>query len=271
VGAFKLRGGLVYFAELQRRGALPTGVISATRGNHGQSGAFAARLHGIPPTIIVPRGNSREKNAAMVSLGAELIEYGDDFQAARVHAATLADQRGLHMVPSLHPLLIAGVASYSMELLQAVSDLDVVYVPVGLGSGICGMIAARDALACKTQIVGVVSAHATAYADSFVARNVISAPVTTLLADGMACSTPELSALKMMWAGVSRIVKVTDDEIAAAMQMMFECTHNTSEGAGAAALAGAAQEQERNEGLKVGVVLSGGNIDRSMFAQVLAR
>jgi threonine dehydratase len=271
VGAFKLRGGLVYFAELQRRGALPSGVISATRGNHGQSVAFAARLHGIPPTIVVPRGNSQEKNAAMVSLGAELIEYGDDFQAARVHAAALGDQRGLHMVPSLHPLLIAGVASYSMELLQAVSDLDVVYVPVGLGSGICGMIAARDALGCKAQIVGVVSAHATAYADSFDARNVISAPVTTRLADGMACSTPELSALEMMWAGVSRMVKVTDDEIAAAMQMMFECTHNTSEGAGAAALAGAAQEQERNEGLKVGVVLSGGNIDRSMFAQVLAR
>lgn len=270
VGAFKIRGGLVYFAHLAQSGGLPNGVISATRGNHGQSIGFAARRYGIPATVVVPHGNSVEKNAAMRAFGVEVIEHGDDFQSAREHAEILARKRSLHFVPSLHPLLVAGVATYSLELLRAVKELDTVYVPIGLGSGICGMLAARDALGLKTEVVGVVSAHATAYADSFSARRPIEAPVTTLLADGMACRTPEPAALELIWRGVDRIVQVTDDEVAAAMRMLFESTHNTCEGAGAAAVAAAAQERSRIAGRKVAVILSGGNVDRSVFATVLS-
>ena len=178
-GAFKVRGGLAFFQDLAQRRDRPRGVISATRGNHGQSVGFAARRHGIPATIVAPIGNSREKNAAMRALGVELIEHGEDFQAAREHAMHLAQERGLLMVPSFHPLLVRGVASYSLELLRAVPDLDVVYVPIGLGSGICGMIAAREALGRKTEVVGVVSAQAPAYALSFEQRRPVDHPVTT--------------------------------------------------------------------------------------------
>lgn len=269
IGAFKVRGGLAYFADLARSRQPPGGVISATRGNHGQSVGFAARRHGMAATIVVPHGNSVEKNAAMRALGVELIEHGDDFQAAREFAAGLARKRSLHMVPSFHPLLIAGVATYSIELLTAVADVDVVYVPIGLGSGICGMLSARDALAAGTRVVGVVSAHAPAYAESFSARRAIDAPVSTVLADGMACRVPEPEALELIWRGVDRIVQVTDDEVAAAMRMLFECTHNTSEGAGAAALAAAVQEAPTLAGRRIGVILSGGNVDRNVFAAVL--
>lgn len=269
VGAFKVRGGLAYFAKLAQSGKVPDGVISATRGNHGQSVGLAARRYGIPATIVVPRGNSVEKNAAMRALGVELIEHGDDFQAAREHAEMLASARSLHMVPSFHPLLVAGVATYSLELLRAVTGLDTVYVPIGLGSGICGMLAVRDALGLKTEVVGVVSAHAPAYAESFRARRIIESPVSTKLADGMACRTPEVDALEAIWRGVDRIVQVTDDEVAAAMCMLFECTHNASEGAGAAALAAAVQEQSRILGRKVAVILSGGNVDRELFSAIL--
>jgi len=269
VGAFKIRGGLVYFAHLAQSGELPGGVISATRGNHGQSVGFAARRYGIPATIVVPHGNSVEKNAAMCAFGVDLIEHGDDFQSAREYANILASERSLHMVPSLHPLLIAGVATYSLELLKAVTDVDVVYVPIGLGSGICGMVATRDALGLRTVVVGVVSAHAPAYAESFSARRMIECPVSTRLADGMACRTPEQAALDVVWQGVDRIVRVTDDEIAAAMRMLFECTHNACEGAGAAAIAAAVQDRSRIAGRKVAVVVSGGNVDREVFAAIL--
>jgi threonine dehydratase len=269
VGAFKVRGGLTYFAKLVQSGTVPKGVISATRGNHGQSVGLAARRYGIPATIVVPRGNSVEKNAAMRALGVELIEHGDDFQAAREHAEMLASARSLHMVPSFHPLLVAGVATYSLELLRAVTGLDTVYVPIGLGSGICGMLAVRDALSLKTEVVGVVSAHAPAYAESFRARRIIESPVSTKLADGMACRTPEVDALEAIWRGVDRIVQVTDDEVATAMCMLFECTHNASEGSGAAALAAAVQEQSRILGRKVAVILSGGNVDRELFSAIL--
>lgn len=269
VGAFKIRGGLVYFAHLSKSAEMVQGVISATRGNHGQSVGYAARRFGIPATVVVPHGNSVEKNDAMRALGVELIEHGDDFQAAREHAESLAGKRSLHMVPSFHPLLVAGVATYSLELLRAVRDVDIVYVPIGLGSGICGMLAARDALGVKTEIVGVVSSHAPAYAESFSARRSIESPVTTRLADGIACRTPEPAALDLIWKGVERIVQVTDDEVAAAMRMLFECTHNASEGAGAAAVAAAAKEKSLIAGRKVAVVLSGGNVDREVFASVL--
>lgn len=270
VGAFKIRGGLVYFAHLAQSGRMPAGVISATRGNHGQSLGFAARRYGVPALVVVPHGNSVEKNAAMRALGVELIEHGEDFQAAREHAQALAQARSLHMMPSFHPHLVAGVATYSLELLRAVRDIDVVYVPIGLGSGICGMIAARDALGLKTALVGVVSAHATAYADSFAAQRLIEAPATTRIADGMACRVPEPGALDLIWKGVERIVKVTDDEIATAMRLMFECTHNVCEGAGAAPLAAAIQERELLAGRRVAVVASGGNVDREMFAAILS-
>jgi len=269
VGAFKIRGGLVYFAHLAQSDQVPRGVIGATRGNHGQSVGYAARRYGIPATIVVPHGNSVEKNAAMRALGVKLIEHGDDFQAAREFAQTLAKEQSLHLVPSFHPFLVAGVATYSLELLQAVKDIDVVYVPIGLGSGICGMMAARDALNLKTEVVGVVSAHASAYAQSFEAGRAIESPVTTRLSDGMACRVPEPAALELILEGVDRIVQVTDEEVSAAMRMMFECTHNVCEGAGAAALAAATQEKTRLAGHKVAVIASGGNIDQDVFADVL--
>ena len=269
LGAFKVRGGLVYFNNLAQSD-LPAGVISATRGNHGQSVGFAARRHRIPATIVVPLHNNVEKNAAMRALGVDLIEHGEDFQASAEHAQKLAKERSLHMVPSFHPLLVAGVATYSMELFRAVQDIDVAYVPIGMGSGICGMIAARDALGLSTRIVGVVSAHATAYAQSFEEKKLVESPVSTRLADGMAVRTPHPSALEMIWQGAERIVQVSDDEIAEAMRTLYECTHNTCEGSGAAALAAAMQERDKNRGKKVALVLSGANVDRAIFAEVLA-
>ena len=269
VGAFKIRGGLVYFSRLMQSSDVPGGVISATRGNHGQSIGYAARRYGIPVTVVVPHGNSVEKNAAMQALGVKLIEHGDDFQESREVALTFAHEQSLHMVPAFHPWLVAGVASYSMELLTAVRDIDVVYVPIGLGSGICGMMAARDALNLKTEIVGVVSAHASAYAKSFRAGCPVESPVTTLLSDGMACRTPEPAALELILKGVDRVVQVTDGEVSAAMRMMFECTHNVCEGAGAAPLAAAKQEAVRIAGRRVAVVASGGNVDQDVFARVL--
>lgn len=269
VGAFKLRGGLVYFAKLAQSGEMPKGVVSATRGNHGQSIGYAARRYGVQATVIVPHGNSVEKNAAMQALGVKLIEHGDDFQASREFAEKLASEQSLHLVPSFHPDLVAGVATYSLELFQAVNDLDIVYVPIGMGSGICGMLAARDALNLQTRIVGVVSAHAKAYAKSFSARRAIESPVTTKLSDGMACRVPEPTALELILQGVDRIVQVTDDEVSMAMRMMFECTHNVCEGAGAAALAAAIQEKSRIAGRKIAVVASGGNVDQDVFADVL--
>jgi threonine dehydratase len=270
IGAFKIRGGLVYFEHLARSGDGSSGVISATRGNHGQSIGFAARRYGIPATLVVPHGNSVEKNAAMRALGVDLIEHGADFQASLEFAISLASERSLHLVPSFHPLLVAGVATYSLELFRAVNDIDIAYVPIGLGSGICGMIATRDALGLKTRIVGVVSSHATAYAQSFAAGRLIESQVSTRLADGMACRTPQPDALEIIQNGVDRIVQVSDDDVAGAMRMMFECSHNTCEGAGAAALAAAFQEAKQISGLKVAVVASGGNVDRDVFAAILA-
>lgn len=269
VGAFKIRGGLVYFEHLAKTAFARAGVISATRGNHGQSIGYAARLKTIPVTIVVPHGNSIEKNAAMKALGVELIEHGSDFQDALETAVALAADRNLHLVPSFHPLLVAGVATYSLELFRAISDVDVAYVPIGLGSGICGMIATRDALRLKTRIVGVVSSHATAYARSYAAGEPVESAVSTVLADGMACRTPQPDALKAILGGADRIVQVSDADVASAMRTLFECTHNTCEGAGAAALAAAFKEKPLVAGKKVAVVASGGNVDRSMFAAVL--
>ncbi len=270
-GAFKLRGGLTYFHDLARHKDRPAGVISATRGNHGQSVGYAARRYGMSATVVVPYGNSVEKNAAMRALGVGLVEHGADFQAARERAMWIAQQRGLHMVPSFHPLLVQGVASYSLELLRAVPDLDVVYVPIGLGSGICGMIAAREALKLKTEIVGVVSELAPAYALSFEQKRAVEHPVSTRIADGMACRTPEPEALEILWHGMARAVRVSDDEVEEAMRLMYSATHNVAEGAGAAALAAATKERDRLAGRKAAVILCGANVDRDVFARILGK
>jgi len=268
VGAFKVRGGLVYFANIA--GGIRE-VIGATRGNHGQSVALAAQRQGIASTIVVPVGNSIEKNAAMRALGAKLIEHGEDFQAAREHAIALAATSGAHMVPSLHPLLVQGVATYSLELFRAVSGLDRMYVPIGLGSGICGAIAVRNALSPQTRIVGVVSAQARAYALSFAAKRQIESPASTMLADGMACRVPQPEALEVIWKYVDHIVEVTDDEVAEAMRVIYESTHNCAEGSGAAAVAAIAKERDQLAGKKVAAVLTGSNVDREIFTDVLAR
>ena len=273
VGAFKLRGGLVYFDELLKRKPDCPGVVSATRGNHGQSVGFAARSRGLPATIVVPRGNSVEKNAAMRALGVELIEHGDDFQAAREHAFALAETRGLHMVPSFHDDLVRGVATCWIEFFEATARVrapDVVFVPIGQGSGICACAAARAATGVRTRIIGVVSAHATAYQQSFREGRVVEAPVSTWLADGMACRIPDAEALAVIRREVDDVIAVSDDEVAAAMRALFADTHNVAEGAGAASFAGAWQQRERWGGKTVGVTISGGNVDSELFARVLS-
>ena len=269
LGAFKVRGGLVYLQGLVQRDPACRGVISATRGNHGQSIAFAARRHGLAATIVVPQGNSTEKNAAMRALGAELVEHGHDFQQAREHAAALAAQRGLHFVPSFHRDLVLGVATGWVEFFRAAQPA-VVFVPVGQGSGICACIAARAFTGAATRIVGVVSAHASAYLDSFRAGRRIEAPVTTVLADGMACRVPDEEPLALMRREVDEVVAVSDDEVATAMRALFSDTHNVAEGAGAASLAAAMQPRQRGRGQSIGITLSGGNVDRALFARVLA-
>ena len=270
LGAFKLRGGLVYMDRLRQQEPDVTGVIAATRGNHGQSIAYAAARAGLRAVIVVPHGNSCEKNAAMRALGAQLVEHGEDFQEAHEHAAGLAEAQGLHFVRSFDGALLAGVASYALELFGAVRDLDAVYVPIGMGSGICGTIAARDALGLRTEVIGVVAARAPAYALSFAAGEPVAAPVGDTIADGMACRVPDTSALRIMRHGAARIVTVEEDEITAAMRHLFSDTHNAAEGAGAAALAALLQERRRMEGRRVAIILSGGNVDRDAFARVLA-
>ncbi|MHB1198446.1 MAG: threonine dehydratase [Polaromonas sp.] len=269
VGAFKIRGGLTYFDALKQRGELPAQVISATRGNHGQSIGWAARAHGVPCSIVVPLGNSLEKNAAMRALGVTLIEHGQDFQESREFAIRLAAGRGAHMVPSFHADLLRGVATYWWEFMLAVPQLDVVYVPIGQGSGVCAAIAARLALKRTLRIVGVVSAHATTYADSLAAGHVVESPVTTQLADGMACRIADPAALDILAPHIDHIVKVTDDEVAQAMRALYADTHNVAEGAGAASFAAAMQERDQLKGQVVGATMSGGNVDSATLAGVL--
>jgi len=269
VGAFKVRGGLVYFDALRRREPECQGVIAATRGNHGQSVALAAQRHGLHATIVVPHGNSVEKNAAMCALGAELIEHGDDFQAAREHAARLSVELDLHMVPSYHDDLVRGVATGWVEFFEAAQP-DVVFVPVGQGSGVCACALARAHTGVATRIVGVVSAHAPAYQLSFRAGRVVEAQVTTELADGLACRAPDPQALAVMLREVDDVLAVTDAEVAGAMRALFADTHNVAEGAGAAALAAALQQRGRWAGRSIGLALTGGNVDSAVFARVLS-
>lgn len=268
IGAFKIRGGIVYLHELKQTEPRVSGVLTATRGNHGQSIALAAARAGLASVIVVPHGNSVEKNAAMEAFGAELIEHGRDFDEARVHAAEIAEERGLHFVPSFHPHLVRGVATYALELFRAVSDVDVAYVPIGMGSGVCGMIAARDLLGLNTEIIGVVSDRASAVKQSFEAGHLISTSSARTFADGMACREPHPEALEIIRAGVGRIVSVSDEEVAEAIRVLFTDTHNLAEGAGAAALAALLRESSQLAGKRTAVILSGGNIDTAVFREV---
>lgn len=268
LGAFKVRGALVYFRRLRERGAEVRGAIAATRGNHGQAVAFAARREGIPVVVFVPHGNSVSKNAAMRGLGATVVEHGRNFDEAREQAARRAAADGLHFVPSFHEWLVAGAATYSYELLRAVADIDVAYVPIGMGSGICGMCAAREALGLRTEIVGVVSEHAPVYLKSFEQGKAVEWPAETKLADGMACGVAKPEAVEIICKHVARIVTVTDDQVAAAMRALFDDTHNVAEGAGAAGVAAILKENPRG-GKRAATILSGGNVDRKLFAEVL--
>ncbi len=269
-GAFKLRGGLVYLDDLKRAQPGIAGVVSATTGNHGQSIAWAATRVGLKATIVVPHGNSPEKNRAMVAFGANLVEHGHDFQAAYEHAMALAERDNLHPVRSFHPLLVRGVASYGLELFRAVPDLDVVYVPIGLGSGICGVIAAREALGRKAEIVGVVAANAAAYALSFAAGKPVATNSADTFAGGLAVRVPDAAALDIIRRHAARIVTVSEEAMREAIRILFSDTHNIAEGAGAAPFAAALQERARLKGKKVAVIQSGGNIDRAVFAEILA-
>ncbi|HEX3535624.1 MAG TPA: threonine dehydratase [Stellaceae bacterium] len=270
IGAFKIRGGLVYLDDLKRSQPAVRGVVTATRGNHGQSIAYAASRLGLTATIVVPHGNSVEKNRAMAAFGGKLIEFGHDFQAAYEHAIDLAERDTLHIVRTYHPMLVAGVASYGLELFRAVDGIDIVYVPIGQGSGISGVMAARDALGLKTEVVGVVAENAAAYALSFAAGKPVSTNAADTIADGLAVRVPDEAALAVIRKGAARIVTVSEAEIRRAMRVMFTDTHNIAEGAGAAALAAAVKERGRLAGKRVALIQSGGNIDRALFAEILA-
>ena len=268
-GAFKVRGGLNLVGGLAASPEPPAGVASATRGNHGQSLAFAARRHGLGCTIVVPHGNSRGKNAAMRAYGAELIEHGRDFDEARVRAHEIARERGLAFVGPFERPLVAGVATYALELFRAIERLDRVYVPIGCGSGICGLIGVRDALGLSTAIVGVVSTGANAYAQSFRARAPIETPSAVTMADGMAVRVPVAAALEILWRGAEDVIEVDDAAVGAAMRALFDDAHQVAEGAGAAPLAALLADPAR-AGRRCAVILSGGNVDRDVYRDVLA-
>jgi threonine dehydratase len=266
IGAFKVRGGLVFCSRLAPG---TKGLISATRGNHGQSLAFAGARHGVPVTILVPRGNSTEKNAAMRAQGAELVEHGRDFQEAKEEAYRRAEADGLTIVPPFHPDLVVGVATYALELFRAVPDLDTVYVPIGMGSGICGVIGVRDAIGSRALIVGVQAEKAPSYALSFAAGKVVSTETSDTFADGMATRVPDADALMAIRRGADRVVTVSELQMAEAMRAYYTDTHNLAEGAGAAPLAALLKEREAMRGKKVGLILSGGNIDLALWSRLV--
>ncbi len=272
IGAFKVRGGIIYLDEIlkdQPAGTLK-GVITATRGNHGQSIARAATAAGIASTIVVPHGNSVEKNRAMTAFGARLIEFGKDFDEAKDEAVRLAGAESLHMVPAFHPALVKGVASYAMEFFRDAADLDAVYVPIGMGSGICGVMAARDCLGLRTEIIGVVAEAAPAVALSFAAGHPVPTNTAATFADGMACRVPNPDSVALILKGAADVIRVSEDEIAEAVRHIYEDTHNIAEGAGAAAFAALMKDRRRKSGKRLGIILSGGNVDRPVYAEILA-
>jgi threonine dehydratase len=270
LGAFKVRGGLVYIDRLLAHGQRPHGIIAATRGNHGQSVAFAASRAGLRAVIVVPHGNSTEKNAAMRALGGELIEHGSDFIAALEHSRHLAGEHNLHPMPSMHPWLVLGVASYALEMFRAAPPLDAVYVPIGLGSGICGTIAVRNALGLSTQVIGVVAEKAAGYALSFAAGKPVATNSADTIADGLAVRVPDATAVATLVRNAARIVTVSDGEIAAAMRIYHTDTHNTAEPAAAAALAALLKERDAMAGKRVALILSGANVDATVLGPILS-
>ena len=268
-GSFKARGALTYVDALRRAGRMPAGLVTATRGNHGQSVAVAAARSGIPAILVVPEGNSAEKNTAMEAFGGQLVTAGKDFDESRGIAADIERERGYHFVPSFHRDLVKGVATCAHELFTSCPGLDVVYVPIGMGSGICGMITVRDLLGLKTEIVGVVAANAPAFALSFEAGRPIKTNTAQTFADGLACRDPQPDALAIIAAGTARVVTVSEADIAEAIRIYYVATHNLAEGAGAAPLAALLNERDRNAGKRIGLILTGGNIDRPVLAQIL--
>jgi threonine dehydratase len=271
VGAFKLRGALIYIDWLKQTQPSLRGVVAATRGNHGQGVAMAARLHGLKSVIVVPHGNSVEKNRAMIAQGAELVEHGKDFQESLEFARTLSNDCGFVMIDSFHERLVMGTATYALEFFTSAPQLDVVYVPVGLGSSICGVSAVRNVLGLSTQIIGVVASGSPSYSLSFLQRNIVEAPSQTAIADGLACRTPNAGAMEIIWQNVARMVEVSDPEIEDAMRALYHDTHNLAEGAAAAAFAGAMREKDANRGKRIGIIFTGGNVDAAVFARVLAK
>jgi len=267
---FKVRGGIVYIDNLKRSRANVTKVISATRGNHGQSIAFSAARAGIGATIYVPRGNSTDQNAAMRSFGASVVEFGRDFDEALTECHRVAREQDLHFIAPFNRDQVKGVATYALELFRAVVDLDTVYVPVGMGSGICGVITARDLLGLTTEVVGVVARNAPAMALSFAAGKPVPTGSALTFADGMATRDPREEALTIIKRGASRVLQLSEDDIAEAVRVYFQDTHNVAEGAGAAPLAGLMQERARMTGKRVAVILSGGNIDAPVYRRILA-
>jgi len=270
VGAFKVRGGLVYLSGLKATQPDLKGVISATRGNHGQSMAYAAGKLGLEAVIVVPEGNSPDKNEAIKALGAELIIHGADFQEALEFTQNLAKERDLFMIGPFEKPLLRGVATYALEFFEQAGNLDAVYVPIGMGSGICGLITVRDALGLKTEIIGVVAEGAPAYALSFEKGEVVSTNTADTIADGVACRVPSAEAFAIIKNGAARVIRVSDEQIMDAMGIYFTDTHNLAEGAAAAPLAGLMKEKDIQAGRKVGLILSGGNADRATFAKVMA-
>ena len=270
VGAFKVRGALVYLNWLKDRQPGLAGVVAATRGNHGQGVGLAARILGLRAVIVVPHRNSPEKNRAILAQGVELVEHGHDFQAALEYAKSLAAERGFEMVESFHEQLVLGTAGYAMEFFESTPPIDTIYVPIGMGSSICGVAAARNALGLQTQIVGVVAEKSPSSAISYRQRQVVEVPSNTEIADGLACRRPNADALAVMLENVARIVEVTEDEIAEAMLALYKDTHNLAEGAGAASLAGALREKDLHHGSRLGMVLTGGNVDGEVFASILS-
>jgi len=263
--AFKVRGGIHLLNQLMKANNKPKGIISATRGNNGQSLSYASKRAGLPLTIVVPECNNIDQNNAIQGFGADLVVHGKDFEAARKHSLILQQELGYQAIAPFEKSLIVGVASYAIELFSAIKDLDTVYVPIGMGSGICGLIKTRDLLNLKTKIVGVVAEGAPTFALSFAAGKVVNTDYANTIADGVATSAPIEEAFEIIKKGASRVITVNDLEIAKAMYQYYQTTHNLSEGAGAVPLAGLMKEKQQMKGKKVGLILSGGNIDFESF------
>ena len=277
-GAFKVRGGLNLIGSLSVRGeaapggtnAQRRGVITATTGNHGQSIALACALGGVPCTIVVPLGNNPEKNAAMRAYGAELIEFGKDFDEAREKVEQLQHERQLRYVHSANePMLIAGVGTYALEIFEELPDVDVVIVPIGGGSGACGCAIVRSAIGSGAKIIGVQAARADAFARSWRGPSRVVGDSAATFAEGMATRVTFDLTFGILQKELDDIVTLTEEELADGIRLAVRTTHNLAEGAGAASLAAAVKLRSSLAGKKIVCVMSGGNIDRATLTRIL--